>query len=283
MQLPRGVLQPLLVLWLLTSTSCIELPTALPSGGSERPGGGSTTIGQITPNQALYGISGSEGSRTSYRVTVPAGATYLQVITSGGSGDVDLVVSRGSVEECSSSGFDTNEQCTINYPAAGEWTITLDGYSAYSGVGLIANVGFGTSSSGGGSSGGGSTGGGSTGGGSTGGGTGTTNVYSRQIMWHFVSGRKATVTVGGVTIGPVSAYHQSSGPVYPGNRCASHQEPSEPIYNSFQGHTWIQMAAFRTLPGVRYEYTVSWDDGRTADGTFTGMNAGLCGTSRIRR
>lgn len=282
--MPRNLVVALL---LGALTGCMELPTGQSGRDSGGPGS-SRAISQLTPNQPMSGLSGREGSRTSFRLVVPAGTRDLDVTTTGGSGDVDLVVSRGSVEECTSSGYDNNERCTIYSPAAGEWGITLEGYSAFSGVVLTARLGSSTSSSGsgssgGGTSGGGSTGGGSTGGGSTGGGSGTTNVYSRQIMWHYVSGRKATVTVGGTTIGPVSSYHQSSGPYYPADRCSGTQEPSAPIYNSFQGQTWIQMAAFRTMPGVRYEYTVVWDDGRTASGSFTGMNAGYCGTSRIRR
>jgi hypothetical protein len=78
-------------------------------------------------------------------VTVPTGATRLDVRTSGGTGDVDLYVRRGqppagSTWDCNSTGDATTESCVITNPVAGEWYVTLLGYQVYAGVSLTATV-----------------------------------------------------------------------------------------------------------------------------------------------
>jgi hypothetical protein len=93
----------------------------------------------------VAGISGAEDSQRLYRIAVPAGATQLDVRTSGGSGDVDLYVRRGqppssAAVDCWSEGVATDESCTIPTPAAGDWYILLVGFEAYSGVTLTATV-----------------------------------------------------------------------------------------------------------------------------------------------
>ncbi|QSQ24353.1 M4 family metallopeptidase [Pyxidicoccus parkwayensis] len=95
----------------------------------------------LTNGVAVTGLAGSMGGSTYYKLTVPPNQTSLVFTTSGGTGDVDLYVKFGSVPTTSSydcrpfvSG--NNETCTINNPAAGDWYVMLDGYSAYSGVSL---------------------------------------------------------------------------------------------------------------------------------------------------
>lgn len=99
----------------------------------------------LTSGVAVAGLSGASGSEAIYRVAVPAGATSLAVTTSGGSGDVDLYVRRGvvpagSTADCSSTGTTSTEQCTISSPGAGDWYIALRGFTAFSGVTLLARV-----------------------------------------------------------------------------------------------------------------------------------------------
>ena len=81
-----------------------------------------------------------------WTVTVPAGATKLVVRTSGGSGRLDLYVRRGTTVsstqyDCRVLNFNsqtgTSALCSIDAPAAGEWTIGVDG--SYSGVTLDVN------------------------------------------------------------------------------------------------------------------------------------------------
>jgi M6 family metalloprotease-like protein len=99
----------------------------------------------ITSGVPVAGLSGATGSEAVYRIAVPAGATSLAVTTSGGSGDADLYVRRGvvpsgSTADCASEGGTTAEQCTIANPAAGDWYIALRGFSAFTGVTLLARV-----------------------------------------------------------------------------------------------------------------------------------------------
>lgn len=74
---------------------------------------------------------------------MPAGASALSIVTSGGTGDLDMLVKRGQVPtavvfDCSSGGANNNESCNFNAPAAGTWYIRLQAFSAYSGATLVA-------------------------------------------------------------------------------------------------------------------------------------------------
>ena len=111
-----------------TEPSTPSLGTALTSGG------------------AVANLSGAEGSTKLYRITVPAGATLLEVRTSGGTGDLDLYVRRGqapapgSTVDCESEGDFTDERCAITSPAAGDWYVLIVGFEPYAGVTLTATV-----------------------------------------------------------------------------------------------------------------------------------------------
>jgi hypothetical protein len=74
---------------------------------------------------------------------VPAGASSLSITTSGGSGDLDLLVKRGQVpnavvNDCSSGSSSNNESCSFNAPAAGTWYIKLQAFATYSGATRVA-------------------------------------------------------------------------------------------------------------------------------------------------
>jgi serine protease len=67
----------------------------------------------------------------------------LTVTMSGGTGDADMYVREGS--QPTTSSYDcrpyrngNNETCTFSNPGAGTWHISIRGYSAYSGVSLLA-------------------------------------------------------------------------------------------------------------------------------------------------
>lgn len=118
------------------------------NGNPTGPGGGSGTL--LVSGTPVANISGAAGSEKLYRINVPAGTGFLNVTTSGGTGDVDLYVKQGSaptttVSDCDSESASTSESCSIASPAAGTWYIMMYGYEAYSGVTLVAAAEAGSS------------------------------------------------------------------------------------------------------------------------------------------
>ena len=92
----------------------------------------------------VTGVSGASGSTRYWTFTVPAGATNLNIGTSGGSGDADLYVRRGS--QPTTSSYDCRpyragnaESCTWASPQAGTYHVMVRGYSAFSGLTLSAS------------------------------------------------------------------------------------------------------------------------------------------------
>lgn len=99
----------------------------------------------LTSGVALTNLSGAEGSRRYFSITVPAGATNLTVTTSGGSGDLDLFTRFNGlpsfpVNACGSAGDSNAESCVTATPTAGTWYIMLNGFNAYDGATLTATV-----------------------------------------------------------------------------------------------------------------------------------------------
>jgi aqualysin 1 len=87
-----------------------------------------------------------EGPRF-FRVTVPEGGTDLHVQTSGGTGDLDMFVRRGSPPDlyywefdCLSAGWTNDESCTFAGPADGDWYILLYPHDHFEGVTLLATA-----------------------------------------------------------------------------------------------------------------------------------------------
>lgn len=106
----------------------------------------STTSGGnvLTPGVAVTGLALPAGSSKVYSINVPAGRSSLTFKTSGGSGDCDIYVQRGSVPTTSSylkksDGSTTSESITITAPTAGTYYLLLNSYATFSGVSLIAN------------------------------------------------------------------------------------------------------------------------------------------------
>lgn len=93
----------------------------------------------------VTGISGGAASETLYAIEVPAGATGpLSIITSGGSGDVTLLVSFDEEPLPGSADFTSaragnNETVRVNAPQAGTYYIKLVGNRAFSNVRLVAS------------------------------------------------------------------------------------------------------------------------------------------------
>ncbi|MDP5137936.1 S8 family serine peptidase [Rheinheimera baltica] len=128
------------------------------NGGGEEPQ--PPTGNELQKGVAQTSLSGAAGSNTFYTFVVPAGATNLTFTMSGGSGDADIFVKFGSAP--TSSSYDCRpykggnaESCSFAAPQAGTYHVMINGYSAYSGVSLVADYTAGSGS-------GGSTGGSST-------------------------------------------------------------------------------------------------------------------------
>jgi hypothetical protein len=101
------------------------------------------TVTVLTSGQAVTNLSGSSGSWTHYKITVPSGQSSLAIATSGGSGDLDLYVKYGAQPTASVYDYrpylgGNAESVNVTNPAAGDWYISLHGYSAYSGASLTA-------------------------------------------------------------------------------------------------------------------------------------------------
>ena len=117
-------------------------------------GGGGGTPTALTNGVAVTGISGASGSDKFYTLDVPAGATGLKFVTTGGSGDADLYVKFGSAPTtssytCKSEGSTTAETCSIATAQAGKYYVLIHAYSAYSGTSLTGSYSTGGGGGGG--------------------------------------------------------------------------------------------------------------------------------------
>lgn len=107
-------------------------------------GGGGPTATEVQNGDTLNNLNASTGTQTLYFIDIPAGASNFTVTTSGGSGDCDLYVKRGSApttsnSDCSSTNSNNNESCNTPSPAQDRWYIMLSAYSTYSGMSLSVN------------------------------------------------------------------------------------------------------------------------------------------------
>jgi serine protease len=101
--------------------------------------GGEPTLEPI--DSTVDNMSVARGAWTRYTVDLADGYADLEVTMSGGNGDADLYVTRGS--QSTTSSYDcrpyrngNNEVCEFSAPAQGTWYIDVYGYSAASGVTL---------------------------------------------------------------------------------------------------------------------------------------------------
>jgi trimeric autotransporter adhesin len=98
----------------------------------------------LTNGVAKTAISGAAASQQFWTMAVPAGATGLRFVTTGGTGDADLYVKFGSaptttVNDCRSEGATTAETCNIATAQAGTYHVLVYGYSAFSGMSLTGS------------------------------------------------------------------------------------------------------------------------------------------------
>lgn len=111
-----------------------------------------TVTGGTTPPQTTVlsngvprtGLSAATGAKLNFALDVPAGATNLKFVMSGGSGDADLYVKFGSaptstVYDCRPYAGGNAETCTITTAQAGRYYVMLNAYAAFSGVSLTGS------------------------------------------------------------------------------------------------------------------------------------------------
>jgi Zn-dependent metalloprotease/PKD repeat protein len=117
------------------------------SGGG---GGGGGTTTTLENGVAATGLGASTGNYVKFKMDVPAGATNLKFVMSGGSGDGDMYVKFGSAPTDSS--YDCRpylngnaETCTIGTAQAGTYYVNVKAYSTFSGASLTGSYTSGSS------------------------------------------------------------------------------------------------------------------------------------------
>lgn len=103
---------------------------------------GAPVDGVLENGKAVEGLAGATGSQRYWTMAVPAGATYLKFVSSGGAGDVDLYVKRGAKPtaisyDCRPYRIGNEEVCELDDSEGGTYHVMLRGYKAYSGVSLV--------------------------------------------------------------------------------------------------------------------------------------------------
>lgn len=86
-------------------------------------------------------LAASKGDWLRYTYTVPQGVTQIEVSTSGGSGDGDLYVNKGSapttsIYDCRPYNYGNNESCSVTVSQGEQVHIGIRAYSTFSGVTL---------------------------------------------------------------------------------------------------------------------------------------------------
>jgi xanthomonalisin len=118
------------------------------SGGGGGGGGGCTPSGTVLcSGSVVTGLAATKGNWSStYSIVIPSGSSSLTVNISGGTGDADLYVRKGSAPTTSSYTCrpyltGNNETCTISSPTAGAtYYIRVRAYATYSGVTLTTTI-----------------------------------------------------------------------------------------------------------------------------------------------
>ncbi|MCB1553618.1 MAG: S8 family serine peptidase [Xanthomonadales bacterium] len=98
----------------------------------------------LTNGVAVTGLSAAVGAQLNYTMVVPAGATNLKFVTTGGTGDGDLYVKFGSAPttssyDCRSWATGNAETCNITTAQAGTYYVMVNAYTAFSGMSLTGS------------------------------------------------------------------------------------------------------------------------------------------------
>ncbi|QSX79266.1 M4 family metallopeptidase [Agrilutibacter solisilvae] len=123
--------------------------TVTDNGGATNTKTSSVTVGSsggtvLTNGVPKTGIAGAAGSSQVFSLDVPAGATGLKFVSSGGTGDADMYVKFNATPtttsyDCRSIGSTTAETCNIATAQAGTYYVLISGYSAFSGMSLTGS------------------------------------------------------------------------------------------------------------------------------------------------
>jgi len=102
------------------------------------------TDGILTNGVTETGLSGNAKDQLFYTLEVPAGATGLNFVTTGSSGDADLFVKFGSKPtlssyDCKSTSSSSNENCDITSAQAGTYHVMVEAWNAISGTSLTGS------------------------------------------------------------------------------------------------------------------------------------------------
>ncbi|MFT5758108.1 MAG: Zn-dependent metalloprotease [Alteromonadaceae bacterium] len=102
------------------------------------------TVIKLTNGVAKTGIGASAKKQLIYSLEVPNGATDLNFVTNGGSGDADLYVKYGSQPtlnsaDCKSTTPNNDESCSITNVQVGTYYVMVEAWSAISGVSLTGS------------------------------------------------------------------------------------------------------------------------------------------------
>ncbi len=125
-----------------------DLGSALPADavpGSSGGGGGGGSSGDIQlSNGNPVTLNGASGSEKYAYIDVPYNASSLTIQISGGDGDADLYVKKGSKPsrssyDCRPYKYGNNETCSFSSSLQGRWWIMIHGYSSYTNVSLVAS------------------------------------------------------------------------------------------------------------------------------------------------
>lgn len=126
----------------------VDATAAVAAASGTGGGGGGTTV-VLQNGVAVTNQSGAANGELKFTLAVPAGATNLKFVMSGGTGDADLYVKFGSAPtttsyDCRPYQGGNNETCNITTAQAGTYHVLIRGYSAFSGVSLTGSYTTGT-------------------------------------------------------------------------------------------------------------------------------------------
>ena len=127
--------------WLDPNSSGLTSVAGYRSGSAPPPPPPSNTLSSGVP---ITGLSAATGGELRYTLVVPAGASNLSFVTSGGSGDADLYVRFGSAPttatyDCRPYQGGNSETCSFAAPQAGTYHVMLRAFSVFSGVSLVGS------------------------------------------------------------------------------------------------------------------------------------------------
>jgi len=123
--------------------------TVTDNGGATNTTSKSVTVSSAASNVlsngvAVTNLSAATGASLNYTMVVPAGATGLKFVTTGGTGDMDMYVKFGSaptdtVYDCRPYASGNAETCTIATAQAGTYYVRLKAYTAFAGLSLTGS------------------------------------------------------------------------------------------------------------------------------------------------